>query len=88
MLIALSEVFEIPVSTLLGKNIEEDKVDVLQIISEKLEVINLQLAQKKEFGRKICHCVLITMSILLISILVVLIMVNSTYIGWDYNNPE
>ena len=47
MLIALSEVFEIPVSTLLGETIVETKVDDLRAIAEKLEVINLQLAQRK-----------------------------------------
>ncbi len=88
MLIHLSEVFEVPVSTLLGENIEEDKIDDLKIISQKLEVINLQLAQKEEIGRKICHSLLITMGILLISILVVLIMVNSSYLTWNYNNLE
>ena len=40
MLIALSEVFEIPVSTLLGETIVETKVDDLRAIAEKLEVIN------------------------------------------------
>ena len=47
MLISISEVFEIPVSTLLGENIPESKVDDLKAISEKLEIINLQLLQRK-----------------------------------------
>ncbi len=85
MLIALSEVFEVPVSTLLGEKIEEVKVDDLKVISEKLEVINLQLAQKKEMGGKICHGIFITMSILLIGILVVLRLINSSYLSWDNN---
>ena len=88
MLIALSEVFEVPVSTLLGEKIEEVKVDDLKVISEKLEVINLQLAQKKEMGGKICHGIFITMSILLIGILVVLRLINSSYLSWDNNNLE
>lgn len=41
MLISISEVFETPVSTLLGKNISDSKVDDLKVISEKLEIINL-----------------------------------------------
>lgn len=88
MLIALSEVFEVPVSTLLGEKIEEVKVDDLKVISEKLEVINLQLAQKKEMGGNICHGIFITMSILLIGILVVLRLINSSYLSWDNNNLE
>ncbi|EIA23186.1 Putative phage repressor [Candidatus Arthromitus sp. SFB-3] len=53
MLISLSEVFEISVSTLLGETITEIEADTLKVISEKLEVINLQLAQKKSTIRKI-----------------------------------
>ncbi len=45
MLILLSEVLETPVSTLLGEIVAETEVDNLKAISEKLEVINLQLAQ-------------------------------------------
>ena len=50
MLISLSEILEIPVSTLLGENIEESKANDLEVISQKLEVINLQLAQKKDYN--------------------------------------
>lgn len=47
MLISISEVLETPVSTLLGETIVESEVDNLKVISEKLEIINLQLAQRK-----------------------------------------
>lgn len=60
----------------------------MKVISEKLEVINLQLAQKKEMGRKICHGIFITMSILLIGILIVLLLINSSYLSWDNNNLD
>lgn len=55
MLISISEVLETSVSTLLGETIVETEVDNLKAISEKLEVINLQLAQKKNTRRKILH---------------------------------
>ena len=45
MLVSISEVLETPVSTLLGENISESKADDLKVISEKLEIINLQLIQ-------------------------------------------
>ena len=48
MLISISEVLETPVSTLLGETVIEAEVDNLKAISEKLEVINLQLAQKEK----------------------------------------
>ena len=47
MLISISEVLETPVSILLGENVIVSKADDLKAISEKLEVINLQLAQRK-----------------------------------------
>lgn len=50
MLISLSEVLETPVSTLLGETVIEAEADNLKAISEKLEVINLQLAQRKTAG--------------------------------------
>ena len=46
MLIALSETLETPVSTLLGETIIKPQADDLKAISEKLETINLQLAQR------------------------------------------
>lgn len=46
-LISISEILETPVSTLLGETVVETKIDNLKAISEKLEVINFQLAQRK-----------------------------------------
>ena len=43
MLVSISEVFDIPVSVLLGENIKENKDEKLKVISEKLEIINQQL---------------------------------------------
>ena len=88
MLIKISEVFEIPVSTLLGENISESKVDDLKAISEKLEVINLQLSQRKNERRKIIHWLLISLCVIIVGIFVVLILLNSPYLNWDYNDPE
>lgn len=47
MLISITEVLETPVSILLGETIVETKISDLEVISEKLEIINLQLVQKK-----------------------------------------
>lgn len=88
MLISISEVFETPVSTLLGDTVIESKVDDLKVISEKLEIINLQLAQRKTARRKTLHCLLILLCAILVTILAVLIVLNSPYLGWDYNDPE
>ena len=88
MLISISEVLETPVSTLLGENISESKVDDLKAISEKLEIINLQLSQRKKDKRKIIHWILITLCIVTILVFISLILLNSPYLNWDYSNPE
>ena len=88
MLITLSEVLETPVSTLLGENISESKVDDLKAISEKLEIINLQLSQRKNERRKIVHWLLIALSIIILIIFIALTLLNSPYLNWDYSNPE
>lgn len=78
MLISLSEVLDIPVSKLLGEKIEESKTDDLEVISQKLEVINLQLAQKKEANRKLLRGFLILSCIGLVLIFIILLMMYET----------
>ena len=88
MLITMSEVLETPVSTLLGETIIETEVDTLKAISEKLEVINLQLAQRKAARRKIIRWLLISLCAIIAMIFAVLIIWSSPYLGWDYSDPE
>ena len=88
MLISISEVLETPVSTLLGETVIETEADRLKAISEKLKVINLQLAQRKTTKRKIIHCLLISLCIIVASIFVILFLLKSPYLGWDYSDPE
>ena len=88
MLISISEVLETPVSTLLGETIIEPKADDLKVISEKLEVINLQLAQRKNAKRRTVHWLLILCCVVIAAVFAVLMMINSPYLGWDYSDPE
>ena len=88
MLISLSEVLETPVSTLLGETVIEAEADNLKAISEKLEVINLQLAQRKTAGRKIVRWLLISLCAIIVMIFAALIIWSSPYLGWDYSDPE
>lgn len=88
MLISISETLDTPVSTLLGENISESKVNDLKAISEKLEVINLQLSQKKNAKRKAMHWLLISLSSIIVLIFLILFFKNSFYLNWDYNKPE
>lgn len=88
MLISISEVLETPVSILLGETVVETKNSDLEVISEKLEIINLQLAQKKIARRKIIQGLLITLCAVIVIISAVLIELNSPYLNWNYNDPE
>ena len=88
MLISISEVLETPVSTLLGENVMESQVDDLKAISEKLEIINLQLAQRKTMKQKMVHWLLISLCAVIVIISAVLIAINSPYLGWNYSEPE
>ena len=88
MLISISEVLETPVSTLLGETISESKADDLRAISEKLEVINLQLAQRKQGRKKAIHWFFIFLCVIIVIAFAVLILLNSPYLGWDYSDPE
>ena len=88
MLIARSEVLETPVGTLLGENVIESEVDDLKAISAKLEVINLQLAQRKTTWKKILRWFLITLCVVIAAIFAILFALESPYLGWNYNDPE
>ena len=69
MLVSISEVLETPVSVLLGENITENKADDLKAISEKLEIINLQLSQRNNAIRKMIRWTLILVCAIIIEIL-------------------
>lgn len=88
MLIQISEALETPVSVLLGEAVAESKPDDLKAISEKLEIINLQLAKRKNTGRKTLHWLFIALCGVIAAISAVIIALDSPYLGWDYSDPE
>ena len=88
MLISISEAFETPVSALLGEIVIETEVDSLKAISEKLEVINLQLAQRKTTRRKMIQWSLISLCAVIVILFAILLALESPYLGWDYGDPE
>ena len=88
LLISLSEALETPVSTLLGETVMEAEVDEVKALSEKLEIINLQLARRKVMRRAILHWLLITLCTGIVIIAAILFVGNSFYLGWDYSAPE
>lgn len=90
LLITLSEALETPVSTLLGEPVTEaeSKPDDLKAIAEKLEVINLQLAQRKNARRKAIHGILIILCAGIAAVFAALMAWDSPYLNWDYSDPE
>ena len=88
LLIALSEALETPVSTLLGETVTETEADAVKALSEKLEVLNLQLARRKELRRKILHILCIALCGCIVLAFGVLFTVGSPYLDWNYQDPE
>lgn len=88
MLISISEVFDTPVSTILGENIDEKEKNDLKVISEKLEVINEQLSKKQKQKRKLITNSLIIADVCIILLFVLLAILGSPYQTWDYSDPE
>lgn len=88
MLISLADELDTSVSTLLGESVSESTYDDLKIISEKLEVINLQLAKKSIVKVKTVRWVLIALCTLIVMIFIAWAVMQSSYLGWNYNDPE
>ena len=88
MLITLSEVLGAPVSTLLGETVTEPEASDLRAVSEKLEVLNLQLAREKESRRKRRHGLFIGLAVLIVLIFGLLWFLQSPYLNWDFTDPE
>lgn len=88
LLIALSEALETPVSTLLGENVAEAEADTAKVLSEKLEIINLQFARRTAMRKAFLHWSLIALCAVIVVVSAALVVVNSPYLGWDFSDPE
>ena len=73
---------------MLGEAVTEPEADDLKSISQKLEVINLQLSKRQQSWRKIAHWLFIFLAIIIVLITVVLFSLSSPYLRWNYNDPE
>ena len=88
LLIFLAEELDTSVNALLGETIQEQESDDLKTISEKLEIINLQLAKRTMARTKVIRWGLLSLCALIVIVYVVLAAMKSSYLGWDYSNPE
>jgi len=88
MLIMLADELDTTVSELLGETVTEPTTDDLKTLSEKLEVINLQLAKRRITTVKTIRWILVSLCAAIVIIFIALISMNSPYLDWYYNNPE
>lgn len=87
MIISLAEELDTSVSTLLGETVQEECLSE-ENISEKLEVINLQLAKRSEIRIKVIRYLLIWVCAIIAVVFIAFAAMNSEYLNWDFNNPE
>lgn len=88
MLISLSEALDTSVSVLLEEVVDQKEANDIKVISEKLEIIDIQLAISREAKRK---KLLIFFGLLIVAVIacwVFLIIIGSPYLSWNYNDPE
>ena len=88
MLIVLADELDTTVSELLGEPIAEPTTDDLKTLSKKLEVINLQIAKRSITTVKTIRWILISLCAVIVIIFIALASMNSSYLDWNYNNPE
>ena len=77
MLIILANELDTTVSELLGEPVAEPTTDALKILSEKLEVINLQLAKRSITKVKTIRWILISLCAVIVVIFIALASTNS-----------
>ena len=88
MLITLAEELDTSVSILLGETVNETNQDDLKTISEKLEVINLQLAKKSENRINVIRISLIIICVVIMAVFIAFAAMQSSYLNWNYTDPE
>ena len=88
MLIMLADELDTTVSELLGELVAEPTTDDLMILSKKLEVINLQLAKRSITKVRTIRWILISLCAVIMIIFITLASMNSSYLIWNYNDPE
>ena len=87
MLIILANELDTTVSELLGEPVAEPTTDDLKILSEKLEVINLQLAKRSITKVKTIRWILISLCAVIVVIFIALASTNSFYLNLSAKSP-
>lgn len=87
-LVALGKALDAPVSTLPGETVPVSEPEGLQTLSEKLEVLNDQVAWARESKRRTPHAPCIAIGVVTAPVLIALATIGSSYLEWDFSNPE
>ena len=89
-LVLLADELNASVSILLGETVQEKELNEGDIknISEKLEIINLQLAKRSEMRIRTIRYLLISVCMIIVAGFIVLATMNSEYLTWDFTTPE
>ena len=72
----------------MGEALPPAEADPLRAISEKLEVINLQLARRQRRGKRVLHILFLVLAAATAGMLLFLLFWNSPYQCWDFRDPE
>ncbi|MEE0737514.1 MAG: XRE family transcriptional regulator [Lachnospiraceae bacterium] len=60
----------------------------LKSISEKLEIINLQLIKRSEMRMRTIRYFFISVCTIIVTVFIAFAAINSEYLTWNFNNPE
>lgn len=90
MILSLAEELDTSVSTLLGETVQKECLNEenMKSISEKLEVINLQLAKRSSMRIRTIRYLFISLYVIIAVIFIAFAAMGSEYLTWDFNNPE
>lgn len=90
MIISLAEELDTSVGTLLGETVQKECLNEenMKSISEKLEVINLQLVKRSSMRIRMIRYLLISFCAIIVVIFTAFAVMSSEYLTWDFNHPE
>ncbi len=88
MLVSLSNIFETPVSDLLGETPADSKSNELKALSDQLELINQHLLKAGRRRRNRLHRLSVSLCLIIVILFISLLVLNSPYLRWDYSDPE
>lgn len=90
MLISLADELNTSVGILLGETIQEHSLNEVNLkeISEKLEVINRQIAKRSVMRIQKIRFLLVLLCVIIIMVFIAFATMHSEYLNWDFNNPE